>query len=149
MLNGAQPLTIVTRSSILAVAVVRDLTLITDMFASQNWILVNLEPIFPSYRDQSINLNSKDDDWLICVGNTLISNSLAKWNKSHIAHRQRWKCRIFFPNYKKKQWHKLGSVTDFQNSSNWLPTMLVSFQAETLKTCQPYETFSGRNSESP
>ena len=78
MLNGVQPLTIVTRSSILAVAVVRDLTLIKDMFASQNWILVNLEPIFPSYRDQSINLNSKDDDWLICVGNTLISNSLAK-----------------------------------------------------------------------
>ena len=78
MLNGVQPLTIVTRSSILAVAVVRDLTLITDRFASQNWILVNLEPIFPSYRDQSINLNSKDDDWLICVGNTLISNSLAK-----------------------------------------------------------------------
>ena len=41
-------LTIVTKSSILHVSGGLDPTLITDIFASQSWILIILKPIFPS-----------------------------------------------------------------------------------------------------
>ena len=38
-----------------------DLTLITDIFASQSWILISFKPIFPLYRNQSMNSDSKED----------------------------------------------------------------------------------------
>ena len=43
-------LTIVTKISILDVAGVLDPTLIVDIFALQNWILISLKPIFHLYR---------------------------------------------------------------------------------------------------
>ena len=40
-------LKIVTKSSILDAAEAGNPTLITDLFASHSWILINLKPIFP------------------------------------------------------------------------------------------------------
>ena len=48
-------LTIVTKSSIFNVAGILDMTVITDIFALQCWMLINLEPIFPSYRNPGLN----------------------------------------------------------------------------------------------
>ena len=58
-------LIIVTKNSILDVAGVLDQTLITDIFALNSWILINLKPILASYRNRSINSNDKEDGWLL------------------------------------------------------------------------------------
>ena len=71
-------LIIVTKNSILDVAGVLDQTLITDIFALNSWILINLKPILASYRNRSINSNDKEDGWLLWDGIMLISNSLRK-----------------------------------------------------------------------
>ena len=54
-------LTIVTKISILDVAGVLDLTLITDIFVSRSWILMDLKSIFPLHRNRLINSNDKKD----------------------------------------------------------------------------------------
>ena len=42
----------------------------TNIFASQNWILINLKQMFPLYSKQSINLKENDDsDWFLYDGN--------------------------------------------------------------------------------
>ena len=56
-------LTIVTKISILDVAGVFDPTVITNIFASQCWILINWKPFFPLYRNRSINSNAREDGW--------------------------------------------------------------------------------------
>ena len=71
-------LIIVTKNSILDVAGVLDQTLITDIFALNSWILINLKPILASYRNRSINSNDKEDGWLLWDGIMLISKSLRK-----------------------------------------------------------------------
>ena len=70
-------LTIVTKISILDAAGVFHPTLITDVFTSQ-LDLNQLKPIFPLYRNRSINSDGKEDGWLLWDGNILISNSLRK-----------------------------------------------------------------------
>ena len=60
-------LIIVTKNSILDVAGVLDQTLITDIFALNSWILINLKPILASYRNRSINSNGKEDGWLLAM----------------------------------------------------------------------------------
>ena len=72
------------KSSILDIAGVLELTLIRDIFISQGWILINLEPIFPSYRNGSTNSKDKEDDWLLCDGNKLISDRFKKQNLQNI-----------------------------------------------------------------
>ena len=69
---------IVTKSSTLYVADVLASTLITDIFSSQNWILINLKSIYPSCRNSSSNSNDKEDGRLLSNGDILISNSLRK-----------------------------------------------------------------------
>ena len=61
-------LTIFTKISILDAAGVLDLTLITDIFASRSWILMNLKLIFPIYRCRLISSNDKKDGWLYEIG---------------------------------------------------------------------------------
>ena len=78
MLNDFQPLIIVAKSSILDVVGILDPTFITDIFASQSWILINLKPISHSYRDHSISSNDKEDDWELYDMNISISNILTK-----------------------------------------------------------------------
>ena len=53
-------LTIAKKISILDVKAVLDPTLITDIFASQSLLLINLKPILPLYKNWSINSNGKD-----------------------------------------------------------------------------------------
>ena len=65
-------LTAVTKRSILDVAGVLDPTLITDIFASQSWFLINLKSVFPSYVNCSVSSNGKEDGWLLRDGNLLI-----------------------------------------------------------------------------
>ena len=76
--NRFQPSIIVTKSSILDISEVQDPTLIADAFALQNWILINFKSMFPSNRNQLINLKDKEDELLLCDGTTLISSSLTK-----------------------------------------------------------------------
>ena len=56
-------LIIVKKISILDVAGVLDPTLITDIFAFPE--LIVLKPIYPSCRNRSININCKEHDWLL------------------------------------------------------------------------------------
>ena len=63
--NSFHFLAIATKNSILDVASVLGLTLITDFFALQRWILIDLKPILASYRNRSINFNNKEDGWLM------------------------------------------------------------------------------------
>ena len=64
--------------SILDVGSVLNQILITDIFASQSWILISLRSIPLLYRNWSINSNGKEDGWLLWDRNILISNSLGK-----------------------------------------------------------------------
>ena len=63
--NSFYFLIIAIKNSILDVAGVLDLTLITDTFALHSWTLINLKPILASYRNQSINSNGKEDGCLM------------------------------------------------------------------------------------
>ena len=42
-----------------------DSTLTSDTLTLHSWILINLKPIFASYRNRSINPNGKENSWLI------------------------------------------------------------------------------------
>lgn len=55
-----------------------DLELIKDIFASQSWILISLELFYPSHKIGSTNCKGREDDWLLCDRNILISNRLTK-----------------------------------------------------------------------
>ena len=57
-------LTILRKSSLLDFAGVLHRTLITDIFASHNWMLINLKPISLSYRNWWVNSNSEDGSLL-------------------------------------------------------------------------------------
>ena len=95
IVNSFQSLTIFIKSSILDVAEVLDTTAITDIFAYQDWISTHCKAMFHLYPpwieklnidlkwvNQSearvllikkpINLNGKEDDWLLCDRNTSI-----------------------------------------------------------------------------
>ena len=61
-------LIIVTKTSILEVAGILNPNLITDIFASPSWILMDLKSIFLLYRKQLINSNDKKDGWLYEMG---------------------------------------------------------------------------------
>ena len=61
-------LIIVTKISILDVAGILNPNLITDIFASRSWILMDLKSIFLLYRKQLINSNDKKDGWLYEMG---------------------------------------------------------------------------------
>ena len=50
--------------SILDVAGIFDPTLITDIFVSRSWILMDLKSVFLLHRNQLINSNDKKDGWL-------------------------------------------------------------------------------------
>ena len=63
--NSFHFLIIATKNSILDVAGILDLTLITDTLALHSWILINLKPILALYRNWSINSNGKEDSWLM------------------------------------------------------------------------------------
>ena len=63
--NSFHFLIIATKNSILDVAGVLDLALITDIFVLHNWILINLKPILASYGNRSINSNGREDGWLL------------------------------------------------------------------------------------
>ena len=54
---------IVTKNSILDFTGVVDPTLVTDIFVLHSFILINLKPILPSYRNRSINSNGREDGW--------------------------------------------------------------------------------------
>ena len=56
-----------TKNSMLDVAAILDLTLITDTFALHSWILIYLKPILASYRNLSVNFNGKEDGWLMVL----------------------------------------------------------------------------------
>ena len=58
--NSFYFLIIATKNSILDVADVLDLILITDIFALHSWILINFKLIFASYRNRTINSNGKE-----------------------------------------------------------------------------------------
>ena len=77
--DSIHSLTILRKSSIIAFVGALSPTLITDIFASQSWVLINLKPIFLSYRNWSISSNSKDG-WLLRHGNISVSNILRKDN---------------------------------------------------------------------
>ena len=47
--DGLQSLAIDTKSSIKEATDIFDPTLITDVFSSQSWIIINLNPIISSY----------------------------------------------------------------------------------------------------
>ena len=76
--------TINTRSSILGVAGIVGPTLITYIFTSQSWILINLQPVFPSCWDWSINFNSKKHAWLLWDGDILMLKSNSHLPKTFV-----------------------------------------------------------------
>ena len=71
-------LAIVTKVPMLDVADVLGPTVIIDIFTLQSWILINLEPILPLFRNHSINSNGKENSWLLWDGKISISNDLRK-----------------------------------------------------------------------
>ena len=77
--DSIHSLTILRKSSIITFVGALSPTLITDIFASQSWVLINLKPIFLSYRNWSISSNSKDG-WLLRHRNISVSNILRKDN---------------------------------------------------------------------
>ena len=70
-------LTVVAKVFILDAEDVFNGPLITDIFASQSWILIHLKTLSPLYGYQSINSNGKENGWLLCCY-ILISNCLGK-----------------------------------------------------------------------
>ena len=57
-----------SKRKLFATIFVLDLTLITDIFASRSWILMDLKSIFPLHRNRLINSNDKKDGWLYDMG---------------------------------------------------------------------------------
>ena len=61
--NFQHSIKIVAKSSILDIIGVLNPTLTTGIFALQKLILINLKPIFASYRNRLINSNNKEGSW--------------------------------------------------------------------------------------
>ena len=61
ILNSFHFLIFATKNSILDIASVLDLTLITDTFSLHSWILIDLKPILAYNRNWPISSNGKED----------------------------------------------------------------------------------------